>query len=94
MKMGNLFRQKIAKFSKKNENFAKKLFCAIQCFSYNTYLGYRLKGEASKAVREGRCAGNCDCEQIQVELLIVLWMSCSLNNLQPNFYRNSERCKF
>ena len=61
---------------------------------YNTDLGYRLKGEASKAVREGRCAGNCDCEQIQVELLIVLWMSCSLNNLQPNFYRNSERCKF
>ena len=95
MKMGNLFRQKIAKFSKKNENFAKKLFCAIQCFSYNTYLGYRLKGEASKAVREGRCAGNCDCEQIQVELLIiVLWMSCSLKNFHPYFYRLSERSSF
>ena len=39
------------------------------CFDFIFYyLGHRLKGEASKAVREGRCAGNCDCEQIQVKL--------------------------
>jgi len=33
-------------------------------------LGNRLKGEAPAAVTQGRCRGNCNCEQKQVRLVV------------------------
>merc|ERR1711915_151417 len=33
-------------------------------------LGVRLKAEAPRAVRQGRCGSRCTCEQIQVRLVV------------------------